>query len=122
MLPRSTDTIRGMDSSSVYLVVAVIYGLFGAALSSAYHVSPRLREEPAFHAFTVILMIVATGLALAGSRIEFTHSPVVHSGARFFLFVAASLAYVPAVLFLVLHYFEHGMERVLSAGSRKRGR
>jgi tetratricopeptide (TPR) repeat protein len=108
-----------MEETPLYIVVATIYGLLGAALSASYSLSPRLREAPAYHAITAILMLGASALAVLNADLDFQRLAAFHSGARFFLFFGASLAYVPAVLFLALHYADWLLERILSPGSRK---
>lgn len=116
---RTTATIIHMEESSLYLFLATVYGLLGAVLSASYALSPRLREAPAYHAVTGFLMLAASGLAVVGADIDFQRLAAFHFGARFFLFFAASLAYVPAAMFLILHYADLLLDRILSPGSRR---
>ncbi len=108
-----------MTEASLYLLVAVAYGLIGAVLSSVYYFAPRLRAEPVFHLLTVLVMLLA-GLVLAlGIVTEFDSLAAFHRGAQFFLFFGATLFYVPVVVYLLLHYWEMLLERITSPGSRK---
>jgi tetratricopeptide (TPR) repeat protein len=109
--------MAAMDGECLYVGVAMAYGLLGLAVSAPYTFCPRLREAPQFHAFTIVLMLLAALIASMGGRFDFRSFATFHLGAQFFLFLGASLCYVPAAVFLVLHYAERGLERALMAAS-----
>lgn len=107
-----------MGDWSLDLVRATVYAMAGCALSLAYRVSPRLREEPIFHGLTVFITLACLALVVAGENgAPPTNLP--HAGTRFLLFFGASLFYVPAIVFVALRYWELALERILSASSRR---
>ncbi|MGQ9588941.1 MAG: hypothetical protein ACUVYA_01460 [Planctomycetota bacterium] len=107
-----------MGDASVDFAVATGYALVGAALSLAYRASPRLREEPVFHGITVFLALACLAIAVA-TEAEAVRENLTRAATRFVVFFAASLFYVPALVFLALRYSELALERMMSAGSRK---
>ena len=115
-------TIDRRMEPPLYLLVAMAYALVGAALGAVYCSAGRLREEPGFHLVTLFVILLAAQVAVLGStnpsqeRIEFEF---MHAGTRFFVFVGASLLYVPTIVFLILHYWELLVDRILHPGSRK---
>jgi tetratricopeptide (TPR) repeat protein len=103
----------------LYVIAAMTYGLLGVAISASYGLCPRLRDQPAFHAFTALLIVLALVLVSAAATLEFSRFAAVHKGTQFFLFLAAGLCYVPATVFLVIHYSETVLERITCPGSRR---
>jgi hypothetical protein len=108
-----------MMEAYLYVAAAMAYGLLGLALSASYHWSPRLRESAAFHMLTVGVFLIAAVVATVGAKMEFDRLRAYHFGAQFFIFLGASLCYLPAALYLALHYLEVFLERIMLPASRQ---
>lgn len=106
------------------------YGLLGAVLSGIYYFCPRLREEPFLHLVTglvllvlMVLIPVATSMLLQPTGLRsggFKSIEAYEFSLNFFLFLGASITYVPVIVFLLLHYWQVLLERITSPASRGR--
>ena len=103
------------DSIPPYLFPALTYGLVGGTLSLLALFCARLRRERGFHVAVLLVFLIATQVVLAVTMEEPTAQPSYHLGVKFFLLLLAGIAYVPAVVVVVLQYWELLVERVLSA-------
>jgi hypothetical protein len=115
-------TIGFVAEPSVYLLVAMAYGLLGVVLCVAYYFSPRLRGEVAFHVLTVLIILLVSLVITLGMTLHFPDSseiPVFRLLGLFLLFMGASLPYVAVAVFLMLHYWEVLLERITSPGSQQ---
>lgn len=108
-----------MMEAYLYVAAAMAYGLLGIALSLSYYLSPRLRESAAFHILTVGVFLIASVVATVGTKVEFDRLRAFHFGAQFFIFLGASLCYLPAALYLALYYLEMFLERIMLPASRQ---
>jgi len=101
-----------MAAAYLYPILAIVYALCGVACSAPYFFCPRLREEPLFHLATAVGTLFSFSIATLGASLDFGSNAAFHFGAQFFLFLGGSLCYVPAMVYLVLHYSERLVENL----------
>lgn len=115
--PRRPLQWRLAMSNDADLLLILLYGVVGFALTTVYCAVPRLRREPSIHVLTLLCTAIMATLPFLGQTEPDPSLLAFHMGTRFFLFLSASLLYVPVLVYLTLRYGERLLEHLTSQRS-----
>src|SRR5262245_17224557 len=109
--------MMGGEMATFHGLAIAGYALIGMFLGLLYYASPRARQEPLVHLLTALVIVLAVAIVGFAASLELRTLEPLHLGIPLLFFGAASLLYVPVIIFLVLHYWETLVEKLTSPGS-----